>query len=365
MSEVVFFTPGPSKLYSGVREDLETCLRDGVLSQSHRGSAFKEGCARTKEKLRELFCVPEDYTVLFVGSGTEAMEVLVRNLSSRSTFHVCMGAFSRRFQEIAKATGRHTHEVSVEPGRGVPLDRVEVPDAELLCVTHNETSTGVELDLGGLASFRAKRPGALIAVDIVSSACTRVFPWSLAEAWFFSVQKACGLPAGLGVMILGPRALERAKFNASEESHVGYFRSLVRMDQKAQTHQTVETPNVLGIHLLGRVFERMIDGGGMAEITRSTREKMASLCRWAEAHPQLSLFVEDPKERSQTVLVLNLPKGSHGGDVRAILEGAGLVVGAGYGASSSSQIRIANFPAHTIAEHDRLRGELDRVLATN
>jgi Phosphoserine aminotransferase len=51
----------------------------------------------------------------------------------------------------------------------------------------------------------------LLGVDVTSSMGAVEYNFSVADAWFFSVQKAFGMPAGLGILIVGPKILEKAK----------------------------------------------------------------------------------------------------------------------------------------------------------
>jgi alanine-glyoxylate transaminase / serine-glyoxylate transaminase / serine-pyruvate transaminase len=79
-------------------------------------------------------------------------------------------------------------------------------------VVHNETATGVTTDIAGLreAMDAAKHP-ALLLVDGVSSIGSLEFQQ---DAWGVDVaitgsQKGFMMPAGLGMVSLSPRAMER------------------------------------------------------------------------------------------------------------------------------------------------------------
>ena len=54
-------------------------------------------------------------------------------------------------------------------------------------------------------------PDKLIAVDAVSSAPYGDLDYRLLDIVFFSVQKLFGLPAGLGILIVSPRAIEKSE----------------------------------------------------------------------------------------------------------------------------------------------------------
>lgn len=61
-----------------------------------------------------------------------------------------------------------------------------------------------------LAQIRSMT-NALIAIDATSWFGGVVFDWMLGDVWFASVQKCLGLPAGMGIMVCSPKALEKAR----------------------------------------------------------------------------------------------------------------------------------------------------------
>jgi phosphoserine aminotransferase len=221
---------------------------------------------------------------------------------------------------------------------------VDVPDGtELLSVTRNETSTGVVTGLGGLARLRDRRPDMLIAVDMVSAAPGIAADLGAIDCAFFSVQKGFGMPAGLAVLVAGPRAIERSLALSQRGVPVGTYRSFESLSDQADRHQTPETPNVLAIHVLGAVCEAMLERG-IETIRDETERKAAVLYEAVLAHPDLDPFVPEPAHRSPTVIVAEVRGGSR--PVLERLAERGFVVGAGYGPYRDRHLRIANFPAH-------------------
>lgn len=358
----VTFNPGPSQLLRGVADDIERITRSGLLSESHRGERVRETTASAQAALSELLGLPNDFAIVFAGSATEIMEALVRNLSRQRTGHLTCGAFSHRFRDVARACGRETVGEDREPGRGFDLEETEPADAELLCLTHVETSTGVELDMAGLRAWRDARRDALVAVDVVASIPTRRHDWTAADAWLFSVQKGFGLPAGLGVLLASPRAIDRSRALGEAGADRGWLRRLDVAASKASSAQSVETPNVLGIALLEAACRRLQASGGIDVVERETIEKARRLHAWLDDHPSLSIFAAEPRWRARTVTALALPEGTDAAALRSRLAERGLVLGAGYGELRDTQVRIANFPAHAPADHERLMAAIDEAL---
>ncbi len=348
-----YLTPGPSEPYPRLREFLGDAWDGEVVSLSHRGQAFKDIYRRTDVALRKLMGVPEGYALMFVGSATEAMERVVQGVVERRSHHLVSGAFGEKWLQIAAQLGKTTTFARAEAGRGFgPADFAVPADTELLCLTHNETSTGTAWPAEELARLTRPPHDWLVALDVVSSAPIVELPWEGLDLVFFSVQKAFGLPAGLGVLMASPRALERAAVVAGRVgAAVGSFHSLMELAKGGAKFQTPATPNVLGIYLLGRVAEDML-AGGAAKLRAENHDRARRLYKALDASGYLEPFVADPRWRSSTVVVAEVRGGNTA--LHARLAGQGLVLGKGYAPFKDEHVRIANFPSLTEADFEAL-----------
>jgi len=340
---VASFNTGPADLAPGLAEAAAEIASSGLLSLSHRGDAVKATVAHAISETRRALGIPDDYAVVTQPSATASMELTLRNLVRSSSAHFVGGAFGKRFADSSAAIGmsahRIEHEWSVPPEVDAPI-----PDGtELLTVTHNETSTGMLWPAEELARLRARleaeAPGALLAVDATSSMGGVAIDFTSADLWFASVQKALGLPAGLALVIAGPRALERASALGAER-RVAPWQDLPVMAEKMETGQTFDTPNIFGLALLGRAME----GASIAEASHRCCELSGMVVKAVETgRLKGSWFVEDQAWRSVTV---------HNIEVEAPAEAirrarrAGFVIGSGYRNLKDRCIRIATFPAH-------------------
>jgi len=197
--------------------------------------------------------------------------------------------------------------------------------------------------------------------DIVSSAGTERVLFDLADFWFFSVQKACGLPAGLGVIIASKRALTKARVLAAQGADVGSHHSLLSLDEFAQKGQTPATPNMLAIWLLTKRFDRLIKAG-IETVEKETLEKAKTIYHWLDYHAALKPFVKNSADRSFTVIPILLPEGKPSKIVQDGLKSKNLAVGYGYGSFKETQIRIANFPQHSMEDISRLTEAIDSIV---
>jgi phosphoserine aminotransferase len=174
----------------------------------------------------------------------------------------------------------------------------------------------------------------------------------LIDIAFFSVQKGFGLPSGLGVLIVNDILVQH--------SDIQGYHSYSSLAKKEKVFQTPETPNVLAIFLLGKVVEDMLKIG-IARIRKLTEEKARLIEKCLQTYPHKGApFIKNREVRSQTVFVVEFGKKAE--EVVKRLASKGLIVGKGYGEYKDTQIRIANFPQHSILHMQTLVNELGNIL---
>jgi phosphoserine aminotransferase len=346
MSKLTYLTPGPSELYFTVPDHIQTALKTGVCSISHRSKAFEGHYQHAVEQLRLLLNLPEGYHVVFTGSATEVWERAIENGAGSATYHLVNGSFSKRFYEFSTMLGRKAYSHEVPEGQGFSLEGIDIPEeVELVCTTYNETSTGVSMPLEDIYALKARYPEKLMIVDAVSAIPFPDVAYQKIDSLFFSVQKGMGMPAGLGVWLFNEKFVEKVQQLQARGLSLGTYHSIPALLEKAVKNQTPETPNVLGIYLLGKVCEDM-NRRGIQAIRQETLYKAAVTYQAFEAHPYLTPFVQDPRMRSKTVMVANVLEKEASALIQ-YLQQHGLAIGSGYGKLKASQVRVANFPTHS------------------
>jgi len=340
-----YFTPGPTQMHPCVPGELARAVGEGLASESHRSEPFRREMARTNEALRALLGVPDSHRLLYLGSATEAMERILEGGVEFRSHHLVNGAFAKRFHGVARALGRDASSVVVPDGEGFDLDDLQVPEGtELVALTQNETSTGVALDPAGISRLRGRLdPRSLLAVDGVTATPTAPLSLEAVDAFFFSVQKLFGLPAGLGVLVASPALVERAREFRGRGVSIGGFLHLPALADTADRNETPATPNALALRLLGTVALDYLERG--LDRIRSEAEWGAErLGRAAEA-AGWTPFVSSPEDRSRTILIYRTEDGGNS-ELRSALRARGYRVGDGYGPHKGAQLRVANFPVH-------------------
>jgi len=352
----IFFTPGPAALFPTVEEHYREAFRLHLGSISHRSAAFRKIYQHTVEQLRVLLNLPSSHAILFTGSATEIWERVLMNTVEHESFHLVNGSFSKKFFDFSKELHKFANVLQKPFGEGFDASEIEVPEyAELICCTANETSSGVQMRAAEIHKLKKANKNKFVVVDMVSSAPYPNLDYSLVDSSMFSVQKAFGMPAGLGVWIANEKMLAKAEQIKKHEGIVGTYHSLPSLWENYAKYETPETPNVMAIYVLGKVAEDM-NKLGVENIRKDTDKKANMLYDFAKKSDQFDIFVENESHRSATVVVLNCKELA--GKVIDRLKGqTGMVLGAGYGKMKETQIRIANFPAvdvnhvETLIEH--------------
>lgn len=342
------FNPGPSQVSDDVKADIITATKQNIVSISHRSPEFLDITKKAVDGLRQFFEVPEDYHILFTSSATETMELVIRNLVQKESFHFTNGHFSELFERVSQSFGKQTKVNSVEWGSQNDFQAATIPrSTDIVTVTYNETSTGVICDQQTLGNLRKKLTDQILVVDITSTAGCVPLTITDGDVWLFSVQKGLGLPSGLGVLFVSPNAMEQSR----DLHHAGLF-NFGSMAEAMSQHQTLHTPNVLGIYLLSKQLERWNKVGAASQY-EATRAKAKLLQDFIEAHDSLNYFVQEPSARSEaTVCIAAQPEIiAHMHDAA---KKAGLIIGAGYGKLKNTTCRIATFPALTVSDVQKL-----------
>lgn len=341
MSNKIYFTPGPSQLFYSFQDHFKKALLEDVPCISHRSTQFISIVEETTIALRELLGLPEDYHLFFLNSANESWDRIIQNLVVNSSHHFANGSFSKKFYDFAIQHGMDS--TIYQPGDGQQFQDFTIPDnAELIGLCKNETSVGYSFTEEEIAKLRKENPEKLIGLDVVSASPALPVNFNMADTAYLSVQKAFGMPAGLGLWIANEKCIEKA-IKKSEQTSLGSYRSISNLKKFAEKSQTPETPNMLFIYILGKIAQDLINYG-VQRMQNDIVYKATLLNQTIEANNSLSHFVKSKEHRSKSTIVAEAKNQQHFIDS---LAKKGLILGKGYGPYKNEHIRIANFPTHS------------------
>lgn len=341
-----FFTPGPAQLYPTVEKHLLDALHANLGSISHRGKQFQQIFSETTSNLRKLLSIPDEFGIYFTGSASEIWQTSLASCVEKSSFHFVNGSFSKKYYEYAKELGLSAIKADAPMGQGFDISKIEIPaEVEVICCTQNETSTGVQMPVADIHALKDKYPDKLVFVDVVSSLPHPDFDWTKVDSLLFSVQKAFGMPAGLGVWVANKKTIAKAQQLKDKGLLKMPHHNLLSLAEIGAKNETPATPNVLFIYLLGKIVADML-GKGVDTIREETKNKANLLYDFCEKSDLFEPFVKEISHRSETVIVANTTRPA--AEIIKALEKDNLLLGAGYGSLKDNQVRIANFPSISV-----------------
>jgi aspartate aminotransferase-like enzyme len=216
MQKSLLFIPGPV----ACSEPVLAAMAKPLIN--HRGPEYARLLHSIADRMQSIFATKGD--VLLMGSsGTGSLEAAVTNMfGPGDTLLACpTGAFGERIAAIAKMWGCTVEILETPWGAGVDPQTLAArlrADREKkitgILLTHNETSTGVQIDLGAMSHAIGDHP-AYVVVDSVSGLGASEFKmdeWKL-DIVCAASQKALACPPGLAMVAVSSRAWEKIKAN--------------------------------------------------------------------------------------------------------------------------------------------------------
>ena len=350
---MISFYPGPSRIYDAIPKYVADAHKLGIMSINHRSAGFMEMSEKTIQLLKEKLNIPKNFTILYTSSATECWEIIAQSIIKEKSYHLYSGAFGQKWFEYTKRIKPGAHAMAFNREEKLSPKKLNFGKEGVICITQNETSNATQVSNSIIRGIQKNNPNHLLAVDATSSMAGVVLDFKAADIWFASVQKCFGLPAGLGLMICSPKALDYAK-KLNESNH---YNSLMFMLEMMEKWQTPFTPNVLGIYLLMRVLEKTKH---IAEVERNLQVRYRQWEKLFDHTPGLQHVVHNKTVRSLTVLAI------HGEEdtintIKTSARRQGILLGEGYGDLKKNTFRIANFPAIKKKEIDILKKFLKQV----
>ncbi len=200
--------PGP------IEFEPEVLAALGAPTTSHVDPDFIEVFGQALERMREVWLCPSGQPFVVAGSGMLAMEMAVANLiePGDKVLVLSTGVFGDRYGELLSLYNAEVTVLRAPLGDTIALEEVEAAlkanSYKLITFTHVDTSTGVRVDVKSLGDL-GRKYGVLTVLDGVCSVAGEELHQ---EEWGIDVvltasQKAIGVPPGLALMVVSPRAL--------------------------------------------------------------------------------------------------------------------------------------------------------------
>jgi phosphoserine aminotransferase len=336
------FGSGPSKVRPEAVEALAKVAGE-YLGTSHRQATVRFVVGALRNGLAELLNLPDGYEIVLGNGGTTAFwDSATFGLIERRSQHLSFGEFSSKFAAGVAAAPFLEAPSVITSEAGTHPDVVADPDVDAYCYPHNETSTGVSMEV---VRPEGATNGQLVLVDATSGAAGLRFDCSQTDVYYFAPQKGLAADGGLWLAAVSPAAIERIERIAESDRWIPPFLDLAVALDNSRKDQTYNTPALATIYLAGQQVDWINSNGGLEWAASRCDRSADAMYGWAEGSSFATPFVTDPAQRSHVVATIDFDEAVDANVLSAVLRRNGIVDTDSYRKLGRNQLRIAMFPA--------------------
>ncbi len=298
-----FFSSGPCAKPPGwTPEKLQT----RSLGRSHRAKIGKSRLALCIDLMREVLQLPDTHRIGIVpGSDTGAFEMAMWTmLGARPVTTLAWESFGEGWvTDVAKQLKLDPTVLRADYGSLPDLGAVDWSNDVLF--TWNGTTSGARVPNGDWIA--ADREGLSFA-DATSAVFAYDIPWDKIDVATFSWQKVLGGEGGHGVLILGPRAVDRLESYTPAWPLPKVFRltSKGKLAEGVFKGETINTPSMLAVEDAIFALEWAKGLGGLRGLQARSDANAAALGKIVSERDWLSHLAADPASRSKTSVCLSV-----------------------------------------------------------
>ena len=298
------FSSGPCAKIPGWSPQL---LEAALVGRSHRSGPGKARLKRSIELTREVLEVPDSHLIGIVpASDTGAVEMILWSvLGQRGVDVLAWESFGEGWvTDVVKQLALEDARTLRAPYGELP-DLAEVDFSRDVVFTWNGTTSGVRVpDAEWIPDGRE----GLTVCDATSAVFAQELDYAKLDVVTFSWQKVMGGEGAHGVLVLGPRAVERLESYAPPRPLPKIFRltkggSLIRGIFEGET---INTPSMLCVEDWILALEWARDVGGLAGLRARADANAAVIDAWVQRTPWAHHLAAVPATRSNTSVCLTL-----------------------------------------------------------
>ena len=298
-----FFSSGPCAKPPGYSPEK---LATQSLGRSHRAKIGKARLGLCIDLMREVLGLPDTHRIGIVpGSDTGAFEMAMWTmLGARPVTTLAWESFGEGWvTDAAKQLKLDPTVIRADYGQLPDLAQVDWSNDVLF--TWNGTTSGVRVPNADW--IPADRQGLSFA-DATSAVFAYDIDWAKIDVATFSWQKVLGGEGGHGVLILGPRAVERLETYTPAWPLPKVFRlvSKGKLAEGVFKGETINTPSMLAVEDAIFALEWAKGLGGLKGLQARIEANVAALDAIVDARPWLSHLAADAASRSKTSVCLSV-----------------------------------------------------------
>jgi len=298
------FSSGPCAKRPGYNV---AALQLDTLGRSHRSALGKKTLGLVCSETARILGLPAGYRVAVVpASDTGAVEMALWSLlGARGVDVLAWETFGSTWVTDIVTQLKLPHVNRIEAAYGDLPDLSRVNFDNDVVFTWNGTTSGVKVPHGDWIA--ADRAGLTIC-DATSAVFAMELPWDKLDVVTFSWQKVLGGEGAHGMLILGPRAVERLESYSPPWPMPKIFRMTTggKLTEGLFQGDTINTPSMLCVadYLDALAWvDRM--GGVKATMARS-EANLKVLADFVATNDWISFLPKDPATRSNTSVCMTL-----------------------------------------------------------
>lgn len=296
------FSSGPCTKRPGWSLD---ALKGAALGRSHRSKAGKAKLKQAIDLTREVLEVPATHRIAIVpGSDTGAVEMAMWSmLGARGVEVLAWESFGAIWVTDAVKQLRLPNTKAVVAEFGELPDLAAVDFANDVVFTFNGTTAGVRVPNHDW--IPADRAGLTIC-DATSAAFAMELDYDKLDVVTFSWQKVMGGEAAHGILILGPRAVERLESFTPAWPLPKLFRMTKngKLDEGLFEGETINTPSLLCVEDYIDALTWAQSVGGLKGLIARSNASARAVYDYVARTPWLKVLAADDATRSNTGVCL-------------------------------------------------------------
>lgn len=276
------------------------------LGRSHRAKIGKSRLQLSIDLMREVLQVPDTHRIGIVpGSDTGAIEMAMWTmLGARPVTMMAWESFGEGWvTDVNKQLKLNATVLNAPYGEIPDLNAVDFSNDVVF--TWNGTTSGARVPNGDwIADDRA----GLTFNDATSAVFAYDMPWDKLDVTTFSWQKVLGGEGAHGVLILGPRAVERLESYTPSWPLPKVFRLMSKgaLAEGIFKGETINTPSMLAVEDVIFALEWARTVGGLQGLMARSNANAAALAKIVEERDYLGFLATDPAIRSTTSVCLTV-----------------------------------------------------------
>lgn len=302
--KVANFSSGPCAKRPGWSPD---ALAGAFLGRSHRAKEGKARLAEVIDRSKALLGVPEGWVGAIVpASDTGAVETALWSLlGPRGVDMLAWESFGAGWVSDVTKQLRLGDVRAIEADYGHLPDLSQVDPARDVVFTWNGTTSGVRVPDGDWIA--ADREGLTIC-DATSAVFAMDLPWDKLDVVTYSWQKALGGEAAHGMLLLGPRAVERLESYTPSWPMPKIFRLTKggKLIDGIFRGETINTPSMLCVEDVLDALRWAETVGGLAGMIARSEANLAAISDWVGKSDWAGFLAVDPATRSCTSICLSV-----------------------------------------------------------